>query len=219
MSLIIYGSTISPFVRKTVIFAVEKGLDFQVVMPGRGADALPEFKAASPFGKIPAMKDGDFLLSDSTAIVAYMDALKPEPNLIPTEPRARAKAIWYEEFGDTMVAACGGKVFFNRFVAPQVMGLPGDQQAADEAQANEFPKLADYLESVVPSSGYLVEDRFTLADIAVCSPFATMSYVNCSVNPTTHPKAFGYIQAITARPSFATLMDEERKFVTARQSA
>lgn len=216
--MIIYGGTLSPYVRKAVVFAIEKGIEFELVQ-AFGPMGPPEFKQASPFGKIPALKDGDFMLADSTAIVTYLDALKPEPNLIPGEPRARAKAIWYEEFGDTMVAACGGKVFFNRFVAPRLLGRDGDLAAADEAQRTEFPKLVDYLESVVPQSGYLVEDRFTLADIAVVSPFATMAYADCAVNPTTHPKAFGYIQTILTRPSFAGLLEKEKAFVAPREPA
>ena len=102
--MIIYGSTLSPYVRKTVVFATEKGIDFEM-QPANGPAAPPEFKQASPFGKMPGFKDGDFLISDSTAIITYLDVIKPEPNLIPTEAKARARTIWYEEFGDTIVAA------------------------------------------------------------------------------------------------------------------
>jgi glutathione S-transferase len=218
MSIKIYGGTLSPFVRKTVVFAIEKGIDFELVQ-AFGAMGPPEFQAASPFGKIPAMTDGDFSLADSTAIVTYLDAIKPAPNLIPTEAKARAKTIWFEEFGDTIVAACGGKVFFNRFVAPKLLGRAGDLAAADEAERVEFPKLADYLEQTVPAAGYLVEDRFTLADIAVASPFATLAHARCQLNPTTHPKAFGYVESILARPSFAKLLEQERSFVASRESA
>ncbi|MFN3582392.1 glutathione S-transferase family protein [Phenylobacterium sp.] len=210
----IYGASLSPFVRKAIVFAIEKGLEFEVV-PANAAMGPPEFKAASPFGKIPAMKDGDFLLSDSTAIVTYMDALKPEPNLIPTEPKARARAIWFEEFGDTIVAACGGKIVFNRLVSPRFLGKPGDLAAADEAQRTEFPKLMDYLESVIPASGYLVEDRFTLADIAVASPLITMGHADCHVAGDTHPKTAAYVAKIAERPSFAGLIAKEKAFLAA----
>ncbi|HEY8616932.1 glutathione S-transferase family protein [Phenylobacterium sp.] len=218
MTIKIYGGTLSPFVRKTVVFAVEKGIDFELVQ-AFGPMGPPEFKAASPFGKIPAMTHGDFSLADSTAIVTYLDAIQPEPNLIPTEPKARATTIWFEEFGDTIVGACAGKVFFNRFVAPKLLGRDGDLAAADEAERVEFPKVADYLEKVVPAAGYLVEDRFTLADIAVASPFATLEHGKCLLNPTTHPKAYGYVESILARPSFAKLIEQERQIVKARESA
>ena len=214
----IYGGTLSPFVRKAVVFAIEKGVEFELVQ-AFGALGPPEFHQASPFGKIPALKDGDFLLSDSTAIITYLDAIKPEPHLIPTEAKARARTIWFEEFGDTIVGACGGKIFFNRFVAPRLLGREGDLAAADEAQKTEFPKLVDYLEGVLPPSGYLVEDRFTLADIAVASPFATMGYASCATDPETHPKTAAYLEAILARLSFARLLAAEKRFVEPREPA
>jgi len=208
--MIIYGSTLSPFVRKTVVFATEKGMTFEV-KPSQ----FEGFKDISPFGKMPGFTDGDFSISDSTAIITYLDALQPEPNLIPTEARARARTIWYEEFGDTIVAACGGKIFFNRVVSPKFFGRPGDLAAADEAQATEFPKLMDYLESVVPASGFLVEDRFTLADIAVASPLATMAHGDCHMDAAKHPKAHAYVSKIWARPSFAKLIAGEKAMLAA----
>ena len=212
--MIIYGSSLSPYVRKTIVFASEKGLDFEVVMAG-GQGGPPEFAEASPFRKMPGFKDGDFLISDSTAIITYMDVIKPDPNLIPTEAKARARTIWYEEFGDTIVAACGGKIFFNRVVSPKFFGRPGDLAAADEAEKTEFPKLMDYLESVAPASGYLIEDRFTLADIAVASPLATLMHGDCHINAKSHPKAHAYVSRIWERPSFAKLIAQEKAMLAA----
>jgi glutathione S-transferase len=208
----VFGNTLSPFVRKTLAFAAEKGIEVELVAAGMG-QGPDEFKQASPFGKMPGFQDGDFLISDSTAIITYLEAIKPEPNLIPSDPRARARTIWYEEFGDTIVAACGGTMFFNRVVAPRFLGRPGDENLVQEAINVQFPKIVDYLERTVPASGYLVEDRLTLADIAVASPFVNMGHVGCPINPTTHPKAFGYIEAILARPSYAGMVAKEKAMV------
>ena len=208
--MIIYGNSLSPFVRKTLVFAAEKGVDFEFK-----PQTDPDFKVVSPFGKMPAFRDGDFGISDSTAIITYLDAIKPEPNLIPTDPKARARTIWYEEYGDTIVAACSGKIFFNRVVSPKFFGKPGDLAAADEAQNTEFPRLMDYLESVVPASGFLVEDRFTLADIAVASPLATMAHGDCHMDAKSHPKAHAYVSRIWERPAFATLIQGEKAFLAA----
>jgi glutathione S-transferase len=212
--MIIFGATISPFVRKTVVVAIEKGIDFQLQPVGGGMTPPPEFLQASPFRKIPALKDGDFTISDSTAIVAYLEAIRPEPNLIPTEPRARARAIWFEEFGDTLLSACGGKIVFNRLVSPRFLGRPGDLAVAEEAERTELPKLLDYLESVIPPSGFLVEDRFTLADIAVASPLATLTHADCHVDASAYPKIAAYLEAILARPSFAGPLSQERAFLS-----
>jgi glutathione S-transferase len=212
--IVIYGSSISPYVRKAMVFAAEKGIAFDAQPGGRRA-ADPDFFKASPFGKIPALKDGDFTLADSTAIVCYLDALKPEPSLIPAEPRARGRTMWFDEFGDTIAWGCGGKIAFARLIGPRFLGVETDLSVADEAQRTEFPKLVDYLESVIPASGYLVEDRFTLADIAVASPFASMALVDCAVDARSHPKTARYLETILARPSFAGLLEQERAFLAA----
>ena len=207
--IVIYGSSMSPFVRKAMVFAIEKGIPFEP-QPGGSRATGPDFAKASPFGKIPAMKDGDFTLADSTAIVTYFDAIKPEPNLIPLEPKARARTIFYEEFADTLVADCGGRVFFTRVVGPKFLGVETDPAVADRAQREQFPKLVDNLEGVIPASGYLVEDRFTLADIAVVSPLVTMSLADCSVSQAAHPRSAAYVAAICERPAFAKLIAAEK---------
>ena len=209
--MILYGSSISPFVRKTLAFAAEKGMELELQPSGIG-QGPPEFFVASPFKKMPGFKDGDFLISDSTAIITYLDAIKPEPNLIPLEPRARARTVWYEEFADTIAIGCMGKVFFNRVVAPKFMGRPGDEEVAARAMAEELPPVIDYLEKVIPNSGFLVEDRITLADIAVASPFVNMGHMGWSVDAGTHPKTAAYIAAILARPSYAAWVAKEKAF-------
>ena len=210
--MIIYGSSLSPFVRKTLAFAAEKGVEIELKAIALG-NQDPEFREASPFGKMPGFRDGDFAISDSSAIVAYLEALKPEPNLIPTEPRARARTIWYDEYSDTLLAACGGRMFFNRIVAPRFLGMKGDEEAAAKAECEELPPLLAYLEKVIPESGFLVEDRLTLADIAVASPFANLKHVNVAVDPALYPKTVAYVEGILARPSFAAMIAQEERFL------
>lgn len=207
--MIVYGNSLSPFVRKTLAFAAEKGIAVELVAAGMG-QGPPEFKAASPFGKMPGFKDGDFLISDSTAIVTYLEALQPEPNLIPLDPRNRARTIWFEEFADTIVGACVGAIFFNRIVAPRFLNREGDLAAADAAQATEVPRMLDYLEGIIPASGFLVEDRITLADIAVASPFQNLILAGCQISKATYPKSAAYVDAILARPSYAAMVAQER---------
>lgn len=207
--IVIYGDSLSLFARKTMVFAREKGLIFELQPGGHLATDPASFKQASPFGKIPAMKHDDFSLADSSAIVTYLDGIKRDPNLIPVEPRARARTIWFDEFGDTLVGDCAIKVFFNRVFASRI-GVAPDLAAADRAEKTDFPKLADYLESVILSSGFLVEDRLTLADISVASAFATLVLGGLPMSRHTHPKAAAYMARMLDRPSFAELMEHDR---------
>lgn len=210
--MIIYGSSMSPFVRKVLAFAAEKGIAFEARPIGIG-DQDPEFRAASPFGKMPALADGDYRLADSSAIIHYLEAKHPEPPLIPQNAEARGKVIWFEEFGDTMLGACGAKIFFNRVVAPIFLKRSGDEGVAAVAEQEELPRLLEYLEGVVSSDGFLVGDRLTLADLAVASPLANLGHIGVTIDPQRFPRTASYVEGILNRPSFHSLLERERKFL------
>ena len=210
--MIVYGSSLSPFVRKVLAFATEKGMELELRPVAIGSDD-PDFLEASPFRKMPGFRDGDFCISDSSAIIAYLDGIKPEPNLIPEEPKARARCVWYDEFSDTIMSACGAKMIFNRIVAPRFLKREGDLAAADKAECEELPPILDYLERVIPESGFLLEDRLTLADIAVASPFANLRHLECDIDSAARPKLAAYVEGILSRPSFAPWVERESAFL------
>ena len=217
--MILYGSSLSPFVRKVLAFADEKGLGLELRPTGEApGQPSADFLAASPLRKMPALLDGDYRLADSSAIIQYLEALHPEPNLIPTEPKARGRTIWFEEYGDTILMACGGKMFFNRVVAPRFLGREGDAAIADTAEQDELPPILSYLESAIPESGFLVEDRFTLADLAIASPMANLPYMQVSIDPKKYPRLSRYVDRILARPSFSRWIEREKAFL-AKQAA
>lgn len=208
--MILYGSSLSPYVRKVLAFAGEKGIELEL-QPTGSAPGQPgeEFLAASPFRKMPALRDGDYLLADSSAIVHYLEAKYPEPALIPAEPKQRGKVIWFEEFADTILVSCGAKIFFNLIVAPKFLGRPGDAEAARQAELNDLPPVLDYLEQEVPSEGYLVGETLTLADLAVAGPFANFRHTNTRVDPDRYPRTIAYVDRILARPSIAPWVERE----------
>ncbi|WP_340265329.1 glutathione S-transferase family protein [Sphingobium mellinum] len=209
--MIIYGARPSPFVRKVVIFAHEKGLEHDV-RPGGFGQGGDVFAQASPFGKMPALEDGDFLISDSSAIITYMDAIQPRPNLIPTEAKARARTIWYEEFGDTILQPAGMPMFFNRMVAP-LLGVPQDLCAADRAESESLPPALDYLEKTLPDRGFMVEDRFTLADIAIVCPLINIGYCSGVLAEGRWPRIAQWIATMRTRPSIAAALAAEAKAI------
>lgn len=216
--IILYGSSLSPYVRKVLAFAGEKGIEVDL-QPTGFPDRSADFCEASPFNKMPAMRDGDYCLPDSTAIVHYLEAKHPEPALIPKDPKQLGLTIWYEEFADTILVACGVKMFLNRIVMPRFLGRPGDLDIADAAERDELPPILDYLERVVPQGeGYLVGDRLTLADIAVAGPFANFRHLNIEFDPARHPRTLSYVDRILERPSFKPWVEREIAML-ARQAA
>jgi glutathione S-transferase len=209
--MILYGSSLSPYVRKVLAFAAEKGIELELKPTGKGpGQPSEEFLQASPLKKMPGFRDGDYTLADSSAIIHYLEAKCPEPQLIPADPQLRGKTIWYDEFADTVFTACGAKMFYNRVVLPRFMGRPGDEDAANKAECDELPPLLDYLETVVPGAGeFLVGGRITLADIAVASPFANLTHLGCKRDSGRHPRVYAYVDSILSRPSFAPWIERE----------
>ncbi len=210
--MILYGSPISPYVRKVLAYAAEKGLALELVPVGIG-DPNPDFNAISPFKKMPALKDGDFGISDSTAIITYLEAKHPAPALIPSDPADRARVIWFDEFADTIATAAMGAIFFNMIVAPMFLKQEGDATAIEHAKTNLVPPVWDYLESVIPASGYLVGDAFSLADIAVASPFVNAAHCDIAPDAATHPKLAGFLANIQGRPSMGDWIAREQKML------
>ena len=209
--MILYGSSLSPYVRKVLAYAGEKGIELELrpmgTAPGQLSD---EFVEASPLRKMPALRDGGFTLADSSAIIHYLEARFPDPELIPADPRMRGRVIWFEEFADTSLASCGAKMFYNRVVLPRFFGKQGDEEVARNAECEELPPLLDYLETVVPKPReFLVGGRITLADVAIASQFVNLTHLGCERDQARHGRIYAYVDAILARPSFASWIERE----------
>lgn len=206
----VFGFPLSPFVRKVHVIAAEKGVPIEMVL-GKPGEPSPEFLAASPFGKIPALQDGDFTLADSTAIVTYLDALQPDPAIAPGIAQQRARAIWFEEFADTILVAAGGKVLFNRFVAPRLMGRPGDETVAEQGLKELAPAM-DYLESQC-GEGWLAGGEFSIGDVAAACVLRSLGYIDLEPDAATHPRAAAWYARVCARASWQQVAALEARVV------
>ena len=155
--MILYGSTMSPFVRKVVAFAAEKGIELELKPIGLG-DPDPGFRRGQPVQEDAGAGRRRLCLADSTAIIHYLEAKYPEPALIPADPQgARADDLVRRVRRHDPVRLRRQDVLQPRRRA----ALPrprGDLAAADTAERDELPPLLDYLEGVIPESGYLVGD-------------------------------------------------------------
>ena len=205
----LFGSSFSPYVRKVMAYVSERGLPLEVVEIGLG-NVDPEFRRASPLGKMPALVDGDFAIADSTAILTYLERKYPDGAMTPATAEDAARMIWFEEYADTVMSQVTFKCFFNRVVAPLFMKIEGNEALAVEGESVDLPKLLDYLESVVPAAGsYLVGDAISIADISVATMFANYQHAPVAVDKGKWPKTFAWVESILARPSFAPVVARE----------
>jgi glutathione S-transferase len=212
---ILYGAPPSPFVRKVRVVLAEKGLPY-TCEPVLHHLFPPSFdrvdKAISPLGKIPAYRDDEVTLADSSVICAYLERTNPDPPLYPSDPREYARALWFEEYGDSGLApVLTMKIFALKVIFPRFFARPADDAAIRTVVDEELPSLFDYLEGQIGPHQALVGTGFSIADIGIATQFVNLRhYAGIDVDATRWPRLARYLEWAHSRPSFRALIDEER---------
>lgn len=203
----LYGAPVSPFVRKVMVALAEKGIAYEhdpVVPAIAPAEMRRVSKDVSPLGRIPAYRDGDFPLADSSVIIAYLERVKPSPALYPSDTRDYARALWFEEYGDGGLAPIiGGKIFFQKIAGPAFFKQPTDEAVVSKAINEALPPLLDYLEGQLGAGEWLVGRTFSIADIGIATQFAQGRLCGVSPDAKRCPRLAAYLDRVLARPSFA----------------
>jgi len=206
--LTVIGSFVSPYVRKVLACLNLKGLDYEVdpITPFFGNE---EYERLSPLRRIPVLIDGEFSVSDSSVICAYLDEAYPDRPLLPAIPKDRARARWFEEYADTRLGDIFiWNLFYQKVVHPLVWGEPGEQPRIDKALNEDIPAALDYLEGQLPAGGFLFGE-IGLADIAVASFFQNGSYAGFSVEADRWPRTAGFVERTLADRCVAPLLKYE----------
>jgi glutathione S-transferase len=185
-----------------------KGVDYEVdpITPFFGNE---EFRERSPLCRIPVLIDGDFSISDSSVICAYLDEAYPGAPLLPHDPKERARARWLEEFADTRLGDLFiWSLFYQRIVRPLVWGEPTDEVRVAQALDQDIPKALDYIEGEVPEEGFLF-GAIGVADIAIASFFRNGVYAGFSVDTNRWPRTAAFVDRTLAHPCIAALLPLE----------
>ena len=207
----VHGAAASPFVRKVRVFLAEKGVPYELdpVVPFPPANATPEFRRMSPLGKVPAFSDGDFAISDSSVICAYLERVHPTPALYPSDPAQYARALWLEEFADGRLVETIAPAFFQRVVRRKFFQQEPDEAAVRQALEG-LPQWLDYLEGQLGDAAYFVGGRFSIADIAIATILQQLRHAGEAIDAARWPRLAAWADRVLARPSFKGCLDEER---------
>jgi glutathione S-transferase len=205
----LHGPATSPFVRKTWIFLREKGLAFEP----RQLDPLaktPRFLAMNPLGRVPILEESDgHLIADSSVICDYLERVQPAPALYPAEPRERARALWLEEYGDTLLVGVCARVFWMHVIIPVRSGKSVDLGEVASFVDEAFPSAFDPLETIAPEHGWLLGDAFSIADIALLSPVRLLDLAGAPLAASRWPKFDAWYRRAIARPSARSIVAAE----------
>lgn len=221
MPAVLYGANVSPFVRKVRAYLALKGIDY-ALEPVNPFDPPAGYRDISPLGKIPAWRDDDVTLADSSVILLYLERRHPAPPLYPRGDAAWAQALWLEEYIDSgFMPKAGGGVFF-----PLVLGPMMQQPVTDEVRAKVDQVIADdlqpmwaYLESQLGDGEFFVGDALSIADLAVASAHVNLWHAGVDVDAAAYPRLAAFLARQFAGATFKPLIDEEAGTWSRRDNA
>lgn len=222
MAIVVYGGSISPFVRKVRVVLAEKNVPYSLEQVNPFAPP-PEFLEISPLKRIPVLRDTDLpepnTIADSSAICDYLEHKFPAPALYPADPFLRARALWYEEYADTALGlAIGPGLFFER-VIKKFLRQATDEKVCAAALAEKIPPVFDYLEKEIGDREFLVGNALSIADVAVATQLVSFEHAGEMPDAERWPRLAAYATRIHARPSFGGCLGEERPMVARLRAA
>jgi len=211
----LHGSPISNYYNKVKLALLEKGVPFEeklVDLKDKGEAVL----AASPLGKIPFLTTPQGSLCESQVILEWLEAVQPEPPLLPRDPFAAAKVRELATFIDWQlemaVRQLYGMAFFG--AAP----LSESNQARIRREIEQ--KIAG-VRRLLKFAPYAAGDTFTIAD---CSAFNTLPLVGMSTRAVYGEDLLAaagvaykpYLKFIGERPSAQKVVADRKAAQAAR---
>lgn len=209
MSLTVYGAPLSPFVRKLCLCLIEKELDYEleVVMPFGQPDW---FRELNPLGRIPAFRDGDLKLADSSVICQYLEERYPERKpLYGADAQQRAQVRWLEKYADYELAPLCTFTVFRHRVLKTSMGQPCDEDKVQQTLRDKLPGHFDYFETTLGDATYFLGEQPSMADLALASQLLNMEHGGEALDAARWPKLAAHYQRIKASASMQQLLPRE----------
>ncbi|MEB3180527.1 MAG: glutathione S-transferase family protein [Nostocaceae cyanobacterium] len=157
----------------------ELGVPYEFVMLDMqaGEHRQPEYLNINPFGKVPAIVDGDFQLWESGAILLYL-CQKYGKVALSAEELAKLNQ-WI--------------LFANSTLGPGIF--------VEASREREMPKLMTALEKILAQQPFLMGEEFTVADVAVGS---LLNYIPImlKLDLSEYPSVVNYMKQLVQRPAF-----------------
>ncbi len=207
MALDLYAHPFSSFCQKALIALYEAETPFTLKMlDEQHPENVAALKAAWPFGRFPALRDGDQWVMEATCIVEHLDVFHPGPErMIPDDRDAALEVRFLDRVFDNDVSGQQQALIYNA-LRPE-----SSRDAYGEARAKEKLEVAyAWLDELLKGRRWAVGEPFTLAD---CAAGPALFYAHW-----THPidarfeTLLAYRKRLMARPSFARAIEEARPY-------
>jgi glutathione S-transferase len=194
----VYGS---PNTRSTrVTWALEEAgasYDFTAIDFSRGEHRSPKLLRMNPGGKVPALIDGDFILTESAAICSYIGDKFPASGLMPpiADTQARAQVLQWCFFVMSELETPLWTKVKHTVLFPEERRVP----AVAETCLWEFERAAKVVSQHLSGCEYMAGEQFSAADILVSLTLGWAKHQGIGLDPTLD----AYVKRLTARPALA----------------
>lgn len=143
-----------------------------------------DYLKVNPFGRVPALVDGDLAMGESSAIGRYLARISGS-SIYSEDIQEAALIDQWCEFVVHHIRINVARIFFNRVIAPMT-GQEVDQASMDLGVRLLQANMA-HLEVALDGDGFLHGDRLTLADIALVGALEPqhMAKIDLSDAPVT----------------------------------
>jgi glutathione S-transferase len=148
------------------------------LMTGENREA--NYLAINPTGKVPALKDGNFSMFESAAIMRYL-ARKAGSSLYPDDIQMLANIDQWIDFINHHIRRHIGTVQFNRIIA-KMMGRDADESAVTEA-LGFLDSFLPHVDRALAGQDFLTGKNMSLADIALVAALEPVSMAQIDLSP------------------------------------
>ena len=196
-SIQLHRSAISGHCHRVELFLSLLGLPFETVEVDllQKQHKAPAFLAMNPLGQVPVLRDGDLTLSDSNAILVYLEARYAPGQWLPRDPVGAARV-------QRWLSLAAGPLAFGPSAARvvQLFKLPTDPtEVIARAQG-----LLQFMEGELGRTPFLAGERATLADVAHYAYVARAPEGLVTLQP--YPAIRAWLARVEALPGFVPMV-------------
>ncbi|WP_282166309.1 glutathione S-transferase family protein [Shewanella japonica] len=209
--IILYGTPRSRALRVSWLLE-ELGVEweFRFLNFAKGDNRSEAFLNLNPSGKMPVISDGDFVMTESAAILQYLAEKYGKGKFLP-EPGSKQAGL-HHRWVSFVICELEQPLWSmgkHRFALPEEQRLDAMLPVAKF----EFDKAANIAELWVPETGYVCGDELTIADILL-----TQTLLWATVfEQTIPPKLAAYRDRVKQRPAMTSALEKSEQIAKAAQ--
>ncbi|CAK6439962.1 unnamed protein product [Pipistrellus nathusii] len=207
MGLELFLDLLSQPCRAVYIFARKNSIPFElrIVELLKGQHLSEDFALVNPAQKVPALKDGDFTLTESVAILLYLTRKFQVPDhWYPQELQARARVDEYLSWQHTNLRRHCLRALWHKIMFPVVLGEPVSPEILETTLAELDLTLQILEDNFLQDKAFLVGPHISLADLVAITELMHPVSAGCRIYDS-RPKLAAWSQRVEAevgRPLF-----------------